>query len=332
MELAAVAFSTAAIAQTQIPVVGFVNNGSQQAFGALAEAFRLGLADAGYHADSNVRIEYRWADGHNERLSDLLQDLAQKRVSIIVATGGTPTAIAAKQISVTIPVVFSIGADPIKFGLVTSLSKPGGNMTGVSFLANAVLPKQVEILNEIAPKNTALGFLVNPSNPNADADTDIVSAAAKIHGRELVIARAATASDIENAFLAFSDAKIGGLLIFPDATFTTNRGLLVKPAGVHKLPAIYNSREFAVSGGLIGYGARQYDSYRQSGVYAGRVLKGERPADLPVVQSTAIELVVNLKAARALGVSIPIALLGRADEVIELSIGLQYCPLIGVQS
>ena len=271
----------------------------------------------GYNAGRNVRIEYRWADGRFDRLPELFRDLVQQQVSVIVATGGTPTALAAKEASTSIPVVFSIGADPIKFGLVKSLNRPGGNITGVSFLANTILAKQVEILDEIVAKNEAIGFLVNPSNPNSVDDVDIVVSAAAKLGRKLTVAKAMAPAQIEPAFSQFDEVKIGGLLIFPDALFTSHRELLLRLVNSKKLPAVYNSREFAAAGGLIGYGARQADAYRQAGRYAGRVLKGEKPSDLPVIQSTTIELVVNLKAAKSLGIIIPLPLLGLADEVIE---------------
>jgi len=311
------ALPLAAIAQPSIPLIGFISNGSQKSYERLVAVFRAGLAEAGYEEGRNVAIEYRWAEGENGRLPDLVQDLVRSRVVTIVATGGTPTLLAAKEASARIPVVFAIGADPVKLGLVASLNRPGGNMTGVSFLANTILAKQVEILHEIVGKEAAIGFLVNPSNPNAGTDTDDVVAAANTLGRKLIIVKASTQSEIEAAFSSFAQATIGGLLIFPDALFTSQRDFLLGLLRFQKLPAVYNSRDFAIAGGLIGYGARQSDAYRQAGVYAGRILKGEKPSDLPVIQSTSIELVVNLNTAKSLGITIPLALLGRADEVIE---------------
>jgi putative ABC transport system substrate-binding protein len=246
-----------------------------------------------------------------------MQDLVQRRVNVIVATGGTPTALAAKAVAEAIPIVFAIGADPIKFGLVTSLNRPGGNVTGVSFLANTLLPKQLEVLHETVAKDAVIGFLVNPANPNADSDTaDVVSSAAKL-GRKLAIARATKPSEIDAAFSSLLDRQAGALLIFPDALFTSLREPLIALLARHKMPAIYNSRDFAVSGGLIGYGANQVEAYRNAGLYAGRILKGEKPANLPVMQSTTVDLVVNLKAAKMLGIEIPQTLLARADEIIE---------------
>jgi putative ABC transport system substrate-binding protein len=312
----AIVFSTTAAAQSSLPVIGFVNNGSSQPYERLVEAFRSGLAEVGYQSGKNVSIEYRWAEGHNERLPDLLQNLEQRRVAVIVATGGSPTALAAKKVSSTIPIVFSIGADPVKLGLVASLNRPGGNMTGVSFLANSLLAKQVEILHQIAATDAAIGFLVNPSNPSSVASTESVSTAAKTLGRQLIIAKASTPSEIEGAFVTIAKDKVGGLLIFPDSFFSSERQLLLRLVGQQRLPALYN-REFALAGGLISYGARQSDAYKQAGLYAGRVLKGEKPADLPVVQSTDIELIINLKTAKSFGINVPVALLGRADEVIE---------------
>jgi putative ABC transport system substrate-binding protein len=313
----AAALPLGAIAQPSIPLIGFISNGSKKSYERLVAVFRAGLAGAGYEEGRNVAIEYRWAEGENGRLPDLVQDLVRSRVVIIVATGGTPTVLATKEASARLPVVFAIGADPVKLGLVASLNRPGGNMTGVSFLANTILAKQVEILHEIVGKEAAIGFLVNPSNPNAGTDTDDVVAAANTLGRKLIIVKASTQSEIEAAFSSFAQAKIGGLLIFPDALFTSQRDILLSLLRLQKLPAVYNSRDFAIAGGLIGYGARQSDAYRQAGVYAGRILKGEKPADLPVVQSTSIELVVNLNTAKSLGITVPLALLGRADEVIE---------------
>jgi ABC-type uncharacterized transport system substrate-binding protein len=314
--LMAIVFSTTAAAQSSLPVIGFVNNGSSQPYERLVEAFRSGLAEVGYQSGKNVSIEYRWAEGHNERLPDLLQNLEQRRVAVIVATGGSPTALAAKKVSSTIPIIFSIGADPVKLGLVASLNRPGGNMTGVSFLANSLLAKQVEILHQIAATDAAIGFLVNPSNPSSVASTESVSTAAKTLGRQLIIAKASTPSEIEGAFVTIAKDKVGGLLIFPDSFFSSERQLLLRLVGQQRLPALYN-REFALAGGLISYGARQSDAYKQAGLYAGRVLKGEKPADLPVVQSTDIELIINLKTAKSFGINVPVALLGRADEVIE---------------
>lgn len=309
----ALARPAVALAQSTKPLVGFVNNGAANIFGPLFAAFQRGLGEAGF-ADGQVVIEDRWAEGDNSRLPALLEDLVRRRVNVIAATGGTPTALAAQAASGAIPVVFAIGADPVKFGLAASFNRPGGNTTGVSFLANALLAKQVEVLHETVAKDVVLGFLINPVNPNADSDT--ASAAAKL-GRKLVIVKAQRPSDIATAFSLLVDQKVGALLIFPDALFTSLREQLVALVLRHKLPALYNSRDFAVSGGLIGYGANQGEAYRHTGAYVGRILKGEKPAELPVMQSTAVDLVVNLKTAKALGIEVPQTLLARADEIIE---------------
>lgn len=314
----AVAWPSAAMAQRSKPLVGFVNNGSSGSYGLLiAEWFRRGLREAGFVEGQDVAIEYRWADGDNDRLPAMVQDLVQRGVSVIVATGGTATALAAKAEAGVTPVVFAIGGDPIKFGLVASLNRPGGNTTGVSFLANALLAKQLEVLHEAVPKDATIGLLSNPANPNAESDTaEVVSAAAKLN-RKLVVVKAKTKSDIDQAIASLVQQKVGALLIYPDALFTSLRSQLLALVSRHKLPALYNSREFAAAGGLIGYGAKQAEAYRYAGIYTGRILKGEKPGELPVMLSAAVELVVNLKTAKALGIEIPQTLLARADEIIE---------------
>jgi putative ABC transport system substrate-binding protein len=305
-----------ACGQSPIPVVGFLNNGSETAFSELARSFHKGLADTGYLIGQNVVIEHRWAEGDNGRLPALVADLVQRGSAVIAATGGTASPIAAQKATTTIPVVFAIGADPVKFGLVASLNRPGGNMTGVSFLANSLLAKQVEVLHEIVGKDAVLGFLVNPTNPNAASDTQQVVSAALLLNHKVITERAESRSEIERAFTALTAQHITALLIFPDALFTSYRSQIVELAALHKLPTLYNSA-FAVAGGLVGYGAKQSEAYRNAGIYVGRILKGDKPQDLPVMQSSSVELIVNLKTAKALGIEIPQTILARADEIIE---------------
>lgn len=314
---AAVAWPLAARAQQPMPVVGFLNNGSAEAFAPHRAAFAQGLSDAGYVDGQNVTIEFRWAEGDNSRLPALVADLAGRPAALIAATGGVASALAAKSGTTTIPVVFAMGADPVRFGLVASLNRPGGNITGVSYLANTILEKQIEMLHESVSKVTAIGFLVNPANPNAEQDMIAGAAASRAFGHEPIIGKASTEKEIEAVIAALVAQRAGAIVIFPDALFTSHIDQLVALTTEHLLPAIYNSRAFAQDGGLMSYGTDQSSAYRKAGVYAGRILKGEKPADLPVQQSTTVELVVNLKTARKLGVNFPLTLLGRADDVIE---------------
>ena len=318
LSAAAVAWPLGARAQQPaMPVVGFLNSGSADAYAARAAAFRQGLGEAGYSDGRNVAIEYRWAKGDNNRLPTLVADLVGRPAAVIVATGGVGSALAAKSGAETIPVVFAMGADPVRFGLVGSRSRPGGNVTGVSYLANAILEKQIEMLHESVSKVTAIGFLVNPANPNAEDDTKAADVVAGGFGHEPLFVKAATESEIEAGIATLVKQRAGSIVIFPDALFTSHIEQLVALTARYMLPAIYNSRAFTEGGGLMSYGSDQANAYRQAGIYAGRILKGEKPADLPVQQSTNVELVVNLKSARDLGVTIPLTLLGRADEVIE---------------
>ena len=315
---AAAAWPLAARAQQPpMPMVGFLNNGSPQAFALHLAAFQQGLGDAGYVDGQNVTIEYRWAGGDNSRLPALVADLVGRSAALIAATGGVASALAAKSGTTTIPVVFAMGADPVRFGLVASLNRPGGNITSVSYLANTILEKQIEMLHESVSKVTPIGFLVNPANPNAEQDTRTATAASRAFGHEPIIVKASSEAEIDAAVTALVAQRAGAIVIFPDALFTSRIDQLVKLTTDHLLPAIYNSREFALGGGLMSYGTDQAGAYRRAGTYAGRILKGEKPADLPVQQSTKVELVVNLKTAGALGINFPLTLLGRADEVIE---------------
>ena len=315
---AAVVWPLAARAQQpSLPVVGFLNNGSAEAFAPHMAAFAQGLSDAGYVDGRNVTIEYRWAEGDNSHLPALVAELVDRPAALIAATGGVASALAAKSGTTTTPVVFAMGADPVRFGLVASSNRPGGNITGVSYLANTILEKQIEMLHELVSKVTPIGFLVNPTNPNADQDMIAAAATSRAFGHEPVIGKARTEAEIEAVIAALVAQRAGAIVIFPDALFTSHIDQLVALTAGSKLPAIYNSRAFAEGGGLMSYGTDQASAYRKAGVDAGRILKGEKPADLPVQQSTTVELVVNLKTAKMLGVSFPLTLLGRADEAIE---------------
>jgi putative ABC transport system substrate-binding protein len=279
-------------------------------------ALRQGLSQTGYAEGRRVSIEYRWAQGDYSRLPALVADLIQRKAAVIV-TGTTPVTRAAKVSSTSVPIVFVIGADPVKVGIVASINRPGGNITGVSFLANSLLPKQFEVLHEAVPKTASIGFLVNPINPNAEADANDVQAAADALGRKLLVVQARSDGDFEAAFTTLVNNGVGALCVDIDPFFITRPQQLVALAARHAMPAIYPLREFATAGGLMSYGSNFADAYRQAGIYAGKILNGANVADLPVQQAVKVELVINLKIAKSLGLSLPLSLLGRADEVIE---------------
>jgi putative tryptophan/tyrosine transport system substrate-binding protein len=301
--------------QPALPVIGFLNAGTAAAYAPYVTAFRKGLSAAGHIEGRDAIIEYRWAEGQTEREPTLVAEVARQQVAVIVVTASTALALAAKAATLSIPIVFAIGADPVKFGLVASFNRPGGNVTGVSFLANFLAAKQLEVLHETVPKAAVIGLLVNPDNPNAETDTAEVRAAADALGLTLVVANARDDNDIDTALTSMVQRQASALLIGADALFRRNRiaALTVR----HALPAITNARDFALAGGLMSYGADLREAYYQVGLYAGRILKGEKPADLPVVQSTKFELVINMRAAKTLGIEVPPMLQARADEVIE---------------
>ena len=283
---------------------------------ASLRAFHHGLRGTGHVEGENVAIEYRWAENQNDRLPALAADLVRRQVAVIAANS-TPAALAAKAATATIPIVFSTAADPVQLGLVGSLSRPGGNMTGVTTLGVEVVPKRLELLHELVP-TTTMALLVNPTSPAlSESTTRDVQAAARARGLEIHVLHASTELDFDTVFATLVQLRIGGLVIGPDTFFTSRAEALGALALRHRIPAIYQFPEFTAAGGLMSYGGSLADAYRQGGVYVGRILKGEKPADLPVQQFTKVELIINLKTARALGLTVPLPLSGRADELIE---------------
>jgi len=317
---AAVAWPLAAYAQqSAMPVVGFLNPASPQSYPRPLAAFLKGLAEAGYIDGQNITIQYRWAEGHNDRLPALAADLVRSHVSVIAATT-TAAALAAKAATSTIPVVFETGSDPIKLGLVASLSRPGGNITGAASMSVEVIAaKGLELLHELLPAARVIALLVNPTNPTvAEPQEREVLAAARALGLEVRVLQAANSErDFDGVFAKLIELHAAGLVISADALFTSQSQQLAALAVRHAVPAVHARREFAMAGGLLSYGSEITDSYRVAGLYTGRILKGDKPADLPVQQATKVELVINLKAAKALGIAIPLSLSGRADELIE---------------
>jgi putative ABC transport system substrate-binding protein len=295
--------------QKTAPVIGFLSSASSEGYGHLAAAFRQGLGEAGFVDGQNVTIEYRWADDHRERLPALADELVRDGVAVIVASGN-PAAPAAKAATTTIPIVFAIGNDPVELGLVASINRPGGNLTGVTYFGGALEAKRLELLRELVPAPAAIAFLVNPKNPNAGSNTREIEAAGQAVGQRIEIVNAGSAGDFDAAFASMVERRARALIFSGDPLFTS-------AAARHRLPAIYQWREFVTAGGLMSYGTSQTTSYHQAGIYAGRILKGAKPADLPVQQPTKFELVINLKAAKTLGLDIPAKLLALADEVIE---------------
>jgi ABC-type uncharacterized transport system substrate-binding protein len=316
---AAAAWPPAARAQQRaMPVIGFLNPASLDARRDLIAAFHQGLAEAGYTEGRNVAIEYRWAEGRNERLPMLAADLVERGVAVIVAADGTATALAAKAATPKTPIVFMVGADPVELGLVSSLARPGGNITGVGALAVGTVAKRLQLLHELIPAATEIAFLRNPTNPYYSAlETRELQSAAPVLAMRLLLLDASTTSEIEAAFAKLVAQRAEAFLLGTDPFFITTRDLLVSLANRHMLPAIYPFREDAVAGGLASYGASNRDAFRMVGGYTGLILSGKKPADLPVQQVTKLEMVINLRTAKALGLSIPLPLLGRADEVIE---------------
>jgi putative tryptophan/tyrosine transport system substrate-binding protein len=303
--------------QPAMPVIGFLHSGSPEPYANRVSAFRKGLGEAGYVEGQNVAIEFRWAAGQDDRLPDLAADLIRRRVAAIATPGSTPAALAAKAATTTIPIIFAIAADPVAMGLVATLNRPGGNATGVSLQSVELVPKQLGMLRELAPGANRFVALVNPNSAFTDAVVKYLQASASALGLPIEILRAGTGREIDAAFANLVQKPGGALLVGADAVFTNRRAQIVTLAARHALPAIYYVREFAEIGGLMSYGTNTANAFRLTGIYVGRVLKGEKPADIPVVQPTKFELVVNLNTARALGIAIPNTLLAIADEVIE---------------
>jgi putative ABC transport system substrate-binding protein len=316
---AACAWPLAARAQQPaMPVVGYLSSRSESDSAHIIAAFQKGLGEAGFIGGSNVAIESRFAESQLDRLPALAADLVHRQVDVVVATGGTSSVVAAKPVvPPTMPIVFAMGGDPVKLGIVSSLARPGGNATGIAFLVNGLTAKHLQLLVELAPKATVVGFLVNPSDPNLASDTEQAREGARVLGHKLVIVNARTEIDLDPAFAMLMKEKVEALFIQVGPFTTDQRTKITALAARYALPTIYALREFVDAGGLMSYGTSITDANRQLGVYAGRVLKGTNPADLPVNQSVRFELVINLKAARVLGLDIPTSILLRADEVIE---------------
>jgi len=299
-----------------MPVIGYLNFGSPESDALRLTGLRRGLNQTGYVEGRNFVIEYRWAGNQADRLPALADELVQLRVDVIVAAGIAPAG-AAKAATTSIPIVFNVGADPVQFGLVASFNRPGGNLTGVNQLNTELGAKGLALLHDLVPSAATIGFVENPNNPTSELMTRDLLAAASVVGLKVQILKASTDREIDAAFASLVQERTGALLVGSDAFFNNRIERLIELAARHGIPTMYPSREFVVAGGLIGYGASLMESYRQVGLYAGRILKGERPVDLPVIQATKIELIINLKTARALGLDVPPTLLATADEVIE---------------
>jgi putative ABC transport system substrate-binding protein len=316
---AAAAWPLAARAQQPaMPLLGYLHYLTPRQNIHIDAAFRAGLKEMGYVEGQNVAIEYRWGEGRAERLQSLAEELARIPVKVLAASGGSVAALAAKAATSTIPIVFMAGdVDPVQAGLVASLARPGGNITGMSLMGGVLGVKRVEILREIVPNAAVIAVLVNPKNRNAEPDTNEVGAAVRAAGQKLIVLRASTAAEFDNAFASLVAEKANALIVTADGIFTDGRERLAALAVRYRVPVIYQWRELVRSGGLISYGASLADASRQLGVYAGRILKGTKPGDLPVMQPTKFDLVINLRAAKAIGLEVPPTLLARADEVIE---------------
>jgi putative ABC transport system substrate-binding protein len=308
--------SPIAVHAQQLPVIGVLAAPAAEPLRPSIAAFREGLGQSGFIEGQNVEVEYRWAEGEYDRLPAMANDLVGRRVAVVVALAPA-AAVAAKTATGTIPIVFVLGADPVSLGLVTSLNKPGGNVTGVNFLINALGGKRLQLISELVPASRTFGLLINPSAPAADLDRQDAESVAVTIGAKIRVVNARSENDLESAFATLVGESVGALIISPDALFTSHRNQLVALAARYAVPTIYHLREAATAGGLMSYGTSFKDAHRLAGVYTGRILRGEKPADLPVQQPTKFELVINLKTAKSLGLSIPQTLLVTADEVIE---------------
>jgi len=303
--------------QSAVPVIGFLSSASPKAYAGRVAGFRKGLNESSYIDDQNVAIEFRWAQGQYDRLPEFAADLVQRKVAVIVSSGGDVAALSAKAATASIPIVTVSGSDPVKAGLVASFNRPGGNVTGASFVATELETKRLEILHDVVPTAAVIGVLINPTNPAAESRSKDLEVAARTLERNIHIVSASNESDLETAFATSIQQKAGALLVSTDSFFTSQRDRLVALAARHALPTIYPWREFVEAGGLASYGPSINEVYREVGIYTARILKGEKPADLPFLRPTKFELVVNLKTAAALGLTIPPVALARADELIE---------------
>ena len=304
--------------QARTPIIGFLSNASADKYTIRLDAFRQGLKEVGYVEGQNVTVEYRWAEGQNQRLATLGAELVQRQVNVLVAAGGTPSALAAKAATATIPIVFQVGTDPVAIGLVASLNRPGGNLTGVTTLNVGLGPKWLELLHQILPAATNIAVLVNPSSPAiAQAFVEALRPAANTFRQQLHVLEASTERDIDKAFATFSQVQADALIITPDTFFSTRAEQLGALGVRYTVPTVFEFKPFTAAGGLLSYGGSETDNYRLVGNYTGKILKGEKPADLPVQQATKVELIINLKTAKKLGITVPMSLLGRADELIE---------------
>ena len=303
--------------QSAMPVIGFFDSRSPDTMADRLRGFRKGLKETGYVEGENVAIEYRWAEGHYERLPALAVDLVRRQVKVLVASGASPPALAAKTATTSLPIVFIIGSDPVKVGLVTSLNRPGGNITGVTVITTEVTAKRLDLLREMIPTATAAALLVNPTNPYSETEIREAEEASRALGLRLHVLQASSERDIDAAFASLFERRASALLVSADPFFSSRRNQVLALAAGYALPAIYAYRDFAEDGGLMSYGASIVDAYRQAGIYVGQILKGERPADLPVMQPTKFELVLNLKTAKALGLTVPPTLLATADDLIK---------------
>jgi putative ABC transport system substrate-binding protein len=313
---AAVSWPLAARTQQPLPVIGFLNGASPEKYEPFVNAFLQGLKETGYTESQNVIIEYRWADGQFDRLPAMAADLVGRNATVIAAFA-PPAALAAKAATSTIPIVFVTGFDPVKGGLVASLNKPGGNVTGVHVFLIGLESKRLGLLRELVPQAALMGLLINPRSPDSEAQSKALQAAARAIGQQIMVVEAGSDGEFDAAFTALAERRVGALVVAADQFFTGRREQLLALTARYAMPAIYELREYAVAGGLMSYGTSLPEGYYQNGVYVGRILKGAKPADLPIVQSTKFELVINLKTAKSLGLEVPDKLLALADEVIE---------------
>ena len=314
---AAAAWPLAAHAQQSMAVIGFLNSASPGPYASFVQPFRVGIGTIGYFEGQNLVIEYRWAQGQYDQLAGLAAELASRQVKVIAATGGVPSALAAKAATSTIPIVFEIEGDPVKFGLVPNLNRPSGNITGCTLFTSMLGAKLLEILHELMPNASVLAVLVNPNNPNAETDLGDLQAATSSIEQKIIVLKASTATEFETAFATLAQQRGVALLVSSDPFFNSQQLQLVALAARHSIPAIYELLGFARAGGLASYGSSITEAYRRVGVYTGQILKGAKPADLPVMQATHFELVINLRTAKTLGLDIPARLLAIADQLIE---------------